>query len=353
MRVQLIHRVGISMTLLCGLAQHAAASAPSAFVATNTYTLRSGGTWTDRGAGTKTCTADYQCVSSGGTAGANANLQIACRAPSTWVLNSISIEDPLGGPLVVGGVVVTIGRDPCGSLGNCEVDSSHPAPPGSDWTPFMTSDVPQAPGSGMFEFRLKVNYSPNGSTNGQPVATWVSDNSDVLHGDIVNDAFDEANFPTGDSYCFGDGLDPAVTTACPCVNYGSAGNGCANSVNAAGAHLSATGTTSPDTVALNASGMPATVTSIFIKGSGNVATGVVFGDGVRCAGGTLIRLGQETNSGGMSSYPTGAQLSVSVKGGTPPGSGITARYQTHYRNAAAAFCPPATFNVTSGLTITW
>lgn len=157
----------------------------------------------------------------------------------------------------------------------------------------------------------------------------------------------------GTAYCFGDGIDPLVTTPCPCSNFGAAGHGCANSVDANGALLSATGTSNPDTVVLSATGMPATVTSIFLKGSANVSAGVVFGDGVRCAGGTLTRLGQEVNVGGAAFYPSGTQQSVSVKGGTPPGSGLTGYYQTYYRNAAATFCPPATFNVSNGLTITW
>ena len=157
----------------------------------------------------------------------------------------------------------------------------------------------------------------------------------------------------GTSFCAGDGIDPLVTTACPCGNTGAPGFGCANSVDANGAHLTATGTTSPDAVVLHTSGMPTTVTAIYLKGSASVAGGVVFGDGVLCAGGTLLRLGQENNLNGASSYPTGTQQSVSVKGATPAGSGLTAHYQTYYRNASASFCPPATFNVSNGYQITW
>ena len=52
---------------------------------------------------------------------------------------------------------------------------------------------------------------------------------------------------TGTSFCFGDG----TATACPCGNPGTAGNGCASSVNSAGGTLSATGSpqVSNDTVA--------------------------------------------------------------------------------------------------------
>src|SRR5262249_37347402 len=60
-----------------------------------------------------------------------------------------------------------------------------------------------------------------------------------------------------DAFCFGDGLDPNVTTICPCANFGSFGHGCANSTNPSGALLSAMGTAQPDTIVLLGSGMPA------------------------------------------------------------------------------------------------
>ena len=75
---------------------------------------------------------------------------------------------------------------------------------------------------------------------------------------------------------------------------------------------------------------------------------------MRCAGGTLLRLRTKVNVGGASSFPDSVEtISLSVRGGVVPGSGVTRRYQTYYRNAAAAFCPPETFNVTNGLTIDW
>ena len=44
----------------------------------------------------------------------------------------------------------------------------------------------------------------------------------------ANDIPDECESP-GTPYCFGDGLDPAVTALCPCANFGTPGHGCANS----------------------------------------------------------------------------------------------------------------------------
>jgi hypothetical protein len=153
----------------------------------------------------------------------------------------------------------------------------------------------------------------------------------------------------GSGFCFGNGSG----TACPCGNSGSAGNGCANSLNPAGANLSAAGSASisADTVVLSGSGMPNS-SALYFQGTTqqNGGLGSVFGDGLRCAGGSVIRLGTKTNVGGASQYPVGGDLPVSVRGNvTTPGSRT---YQVWYRNAAA-FCTPSTFNLSNGLLINW
>jgi hypothetical protein len=159
----------------------------------------------------------------------------------------------------------------------------------------------------------------------------------------------------GTSYCAGDGVDPSVTTACPCGNTGAVGNGCASSFNAAGAHIDATGfhDATTDAVFFQGTGMNATGNCIFFKGNAEATGGTVFGDGVTCVGGTLVRFSASVLTAGSATYPTGAQPLISVRGGTPPGSGIQAWYGAYYRNAAAAFCPPATFNTTNSYTILW
>ncbi|MFO1009139.1 MAG: immunoglobulin domain-containing protein [Planctomycetota bacterium] len=157
----------------------------------------------------------------------------------------------------------------------------------------------------------------------------------------------------GTLFCTGDGLDASVTTSCPCQNFGGEAHGCANSVNATGATLRATGATNPDDVVLQGSGMPNTASAIYLKGDADNGAGVVFGDGVRCVDGSLIRLRTKQNAGGASQFPEVGEPSVSVRGQTPSGSGLTGYYQVYYRNSAAAFCPPATFNVTNGLRIDW
>ncbi|MBK7877704.1 MAG: VCBS repeat-containing protein [Planctomycetes bacterium] len=147
----------------------------------------------------------------------------------------------------------------------------------------------------------------------------------------------------------------ADVIACPCGNAGGAGRGCANSVVADGALLATSGSASSDTLALAASGMPsiASVAAIFLQGDALDLSGTVFGDGVRCVDGNLIRLGSKATPAGSAQYPEAGNASVSTRGQVTPGSGVRRAYQVYYRNAAAAFCPPGTFNATNGVTVVW
>ncbi|MBK7875830.1 MAG: choice-of-anchor E domain-containing protein [Planctomycetes bacterium] len=138
---------------------------------------------------------------------------------------------------------------------------------------------------------------------------------------------------------------------CPCGNFGGLGRGCANSVDASGAVTTASGTASisADTLQLTASSMPNS-NAIFLQGDELTDTATPFGDGIRCVDGNLIRLGTSGIGGGNASYPAPAQLPIAVRGGVSvPG---TRYYQTYYRNAAA-YCTPATFNVTNGVAVLW
>jgi hypothetical protein len=78
--------------------------------------------------------------------------------------------------------------------------------------------------------------------------------------------------------------------------------------------------------------------------------GTTFGDGLRCAGGTVVRIGTKANTAGGSSYPVAGELPVSVKGLNA--AGATRVYQVWYRNAAV-FCSEGTFNLTNAAEVTW
>ncbi|MBI5362862.1 MAG: hypothetical protein HZA53_06760 [Planctomycetes bacterium] len=168
--------------------------------------------------------------------------------------------------------------------------------------------------------------------------------------DLVLDADELPATPLGTSFCSGDGT---LATPGPCGNVGASGRGCANSAESQGALLAAFGATSPETAVLVASGMPATSSAIYLKGDADNGAGAVFGDGVRCVDGILIRLRTRFNLAGTSRFPEGGEVTLSTRGATPPGSGFTAYYQTYYRNASSSFCPPETFNVSNGVFIVW
>jgi hypothetical protein len=191
------------------------------------------------------------------------------------------------------------------------------------------------------------NFVPH-MTPDKRVITYTSTASNIVPNDTngFRDIFASTLGGPGTAFCFGDGTG----TACPCGNNGVAGNGCANSVNASGAHLEASGSPSvaSDTLILRGNGMPNAACLYF---QGTTQQSSVFGDGLRCAGGALIRLGTEVNVAGASQYPGAGNPPVSVRGMVPAAGGVR-EYQCWYRNAAP-FCTPNTFNLTNGLEISW
>lgn len=138
---------------------------------------------------------------------------------------------------------------------------------------------------------------------------------------------------------------------CPCSNAGSPGNGCGNSLHPSGAGLARTGVASlaNDTLALTATNVTG-ANAIFVQSNALLDPGIFFGDGLRCVSGATIRLGSSPIAAASSSYPQGAQLPISVRGGVAaPGLRY---YQTYYRNSAS-YCTAATFNLSSGQAVLW
>jgi len=197
--------------------------------------------------------------------------------------------------------------------------------------------------------RIVCNAS-SGSSLDDAMVVFDRDSADGDQ-DVWATGYDLPNGGPVSSYCSGDGTG----SLCPCANNGNSGNGCASSVSPGGANLASTGAAdlSTDTLTLVATAMPATASALFFQGTvqSNGGAGIVFGDGLRCVGGTVIRLGTKTASGGSASYPTGADPDISVRGVIPP-AGAVRYYQCWYRNAAA-FCTASTFNLTNGLRVQW
>jgi hypothetical protein len=162
--------------------------------------------------------------------------------------------------------------------------------------------------------------------------------------------------PSAPAFCFGDGT---TATPCPCGNVGSPGRGCDNSSGGGGAWLTSQGSAFPDTIRFTSTGELATSSSIFLQGSAPILQGLVFGDGVRCTGGQLLRLYTKSASNGTVSAPSGADPSVSARSaalGDPLAPGSTRYYQVYYRDPVLAFCPAPpgnSWNASNALRIEW
>jgi hypothetical protein len=103
-----------------------------------------------------------------------------------------------------------------------------------------------------------------------------------------------------------------------------------------------------DTLTLRVSGLPATTTALLFQGTG--ATAAVFGDGLRCASGTIVRLGTQPTVGGIAQWPV-AGSPLAIAGAVPLAGGMRT-YQAWYRNSAA-YCTASVFNLTNGVQIDW
>lgn len=156
--------------------------------------------------------------------------------------------------------------------------------------------------------------------------------------------------PNVRSICAGDGS----ASACPCANASAIGDreGCLNSLGL-GARLDHAGLSSlsNDTLELRVTRVP-NAPATFFQGSTAIGggQGVAFGDGLRCAGGSLIRLATHVAASQATSYPKGAEAPVSIRGAVAS-PGMRA-YQMLYRNSAS-FCTSDTFNLTNALLVTW
>jgi len=242
-------------------------------------------------------------------------------------------------------------------IGNVDQD-------GTDWAPTLaggvlawsTESFAQAPNANALRWGTLYNFRFD--ADAPPVAGVATIGTFEVAGTlaVAVDVPGPAGAP-GELFCAGDGLDPSFATPCPCVNAGSVQHGCANSRNAAGARLLASGATSPDTVVLSASGELATALSIFLQGDTDVAGGVAFGDGIRCVGGALKRHAVRNASGGAVAFPGPGDPSITQQSaalGDPLAPGSTRSYQTYYRDPDLAFCPGGgSFNVTNAVRIAW
>ncbi|MDE0891846.1 MAG: hypothetical protein OSB14_06655 [Planctomycetota bacterium] len=148
----------------------------------------------------------------------------------------------------------------------------------------------------------------------------------------------------GNIYCVGDGS----ATPCPCGNT-SASGGCANSTGVGGT-MTAYGSVSvsADDLTFSATGLiPSQPVLLFVGNNAvNSGAGNSFGDGLRCAGGGVRRLGVRfCDSAGSANWEGG----LNASGGWSAGD--LQRFQGWYRDASGP-CG-STFNLTQGLELTF
>lgn len=188
---------------------------------------------------------------------------------------------------------------------------------------------------------------PSAQTRGHLVVYDILQNSSDR--DVGASFFTGVNVGEAQPFCFGDGS----MMACPCGISGGAKRGCANGANTSGARLSQpTGQNrvSNDTVWFTVDGLPASSVCLFFQGTAQTPQ-TPFGDGLRCTGGTVIRLAIKTATGTSATYPVAGDAPISVSGLVPAGGGSRA-YQVWYRDSSS-FCTAATYNLSNGLMVHW
>jgi hypothetical protein len=218
-------------------------------------------------------------------------------------------------------------------------------------TTCVSVDPNGVPGNGSNFLPLTCAVSADGR-----YTAFASDASNLVSGDTngISDVFlrDRGAASAFVSLCFGDGTGGS----CPCGNTGSPGHGCDNSAATGGALLSSSGVASlsSDSVLLTSSGELSTALSIVLQGS-SVTAPIAFGDGLRCAGGSLKRLYTKHAIGGVVHAPEAGDPSISSRSaalGDLIPFGATRAYQVYYRDPNLGFCPGG-FNVSSAVAIAW
>lgn len=200
------------------------------------------------------------------------------------------------------------------------------------------------------------------SGDGRWVA-FMSDASTLVPGDtnLVEDVFvHDRDYAVLISLC--DPGDGGVIT-CPCANPpGGPDRGCDNSSATGGASLSAGGVAylSMDSLEFTSNGERPTAFSLLLQGTATISSGLAYGQGVRCVGGSLKRLFTGNASGGSVTMPNfgAGEPTVSARSaskGDPIQPGQSRWYLVYYRDPnVLGGCPSgSTFNATQTGQVLW
>jgi hypothetical protein len=251
-----------------------------------------------------------------------------------WALTETNPNGNPGGPFLAG--------DPFGILDPLGFGCAY-----GDGTVFVGQDM-TTPGTGIgtedvFETDIGGAYGGcwffGGYLSGNPYASF-------YHGLYSGFAWDD--FCSPGYFCVG---DDTGATACPCGNISGNGGGCANGTGQ-GIFLSCNGATSSvssdDLVFSGYSQIP-NQPGLYFQGNNaiNSGAGVGFGDGLRCVGGSLVRLEVVFSDGaGFSSTSAG----IGSTGGVSAGD--VKRYQLWARDPNTSPCG-GNFNLSNGVEINW
>ncbi len=201
---------------------------------------------------------------------------------------------------------------------------------------------------------LSADTAVIGAPNEESMATGVNGDQDDDTLDDAGAAYTfEFDLSPGAPFCFG---DPGSGTPCPCANDNDGsvpGSGCANGVFPSGARLIGSGvaSVSNDTLVLVTSGMEPQNSGLYFQANNDLSPGVVWGDGLRCTGGQLKRLGVRFADATGASDTSAWTTPISVKAGNVQ-AGDTRYYQCWYRNPLSSPCG-AEFNASNGYAIVW
>ena len=187
------------------------------------------------------------------------------------------------------------------------------------------------------------------------MAVWEDLVDPSTHADIEGALYDGGQFTSFCSPLY----DAAI--ACPCGNPASSwGRGCNNSTGTGGAMLTASGLAylSVDTMVLTSTGELPNALTVFAQGNVTLASGVVFGQGVRCVGGTIKRLYSKNAVNGMAMAPQSGDLSIHARSaalGHVIGAGQSRGYYAFYRDPVVLGGCPGTsrFNSTQAVLAVW
>ena len=249
-----------------------------------------------------------------------------------------------------GGFVATVFPD----TGASYPDESQPLMQGSGLFRFGETWVPVELSGALPAGRHWVRVAASGAYQAQVYAGQSGPGSfsrsnlgnDFAHAQPI--AFRVLPPPAVASFCAGDGSG----AACPCGNESAAGDGrgCRNS-GGAGARLSAAGSASAsaDDLRLTATSLLPAQPALLFAGLNAVAggAGAPFGDGLRCAGGGVVRLGvRAPDALGVARWGPG----LGAVGGWTAGE--RRLLQVWYRDPQGSPCG-AGFNLTNGLDVTF